>query len=267
MATVDGGFGQDFRGKIGDLSFYKMKGVDKTIIRRAYGHTREKIKTDPNLDIVRRENSEFAGRSKAGRYLRGAFCVLQPLGDYNIAGTLTGLMKPVQEFDTVNEFSKRNIILSAHPHYVKGFSLNKKHPFDSVVRYPVTATIDRETLTAKVQLPDLIPNISFVPPVNHPYYALRITLGIVPDIVYEGDRYVPVHSSYPDNGVKYINTEWFPLLKGSPAMEVEVQHDFFPPDTNFTLVVAIGVFYGVLKAEGTIDQAPYVGSAKVLEVG
>jgi hypothetical protein len=267
MAKIIAGLAAGLSGAVDGLSFYKMRGVDKTIVRRSSGHTKEKVKNDPKLDLVRRETSEFGGRAKASKYLMQALHVQKPMADYNIAGPLTALMKPLQELDTTIEYSKRGIFLSAHPHFIKGFSLNRNHPFDSVIRYPVTATIDRETLAAKVYFPELIPAINFVPPVNHPYYALRVSLGIVPDIVYNRTSYGPVHVEYPENCFVYRDTNWFPLLKGSAAMEVELSHDFFPPDTNFTLVLAVGILYGVLKGDNDIDQAPYVGSAKVLEVG
>jgi hypothetical protein len=267
MAFAADGPGQGFRGKVGGLSFYKMRGVDGTIVRNTSGNTKEKIQSDPNLDLIKRANSEFAGRSLASKYLRQALVRQKPMADYNIAGPLTALTKPVQALDTVSPFSKRNIILSAHPHFLKGFSLNKKNTFDSVIRYPVVATIDRETLSAKVQFPELMPGINFVPPVKNPYYSLRVTLGVMPDIVYREDRYEPVHRDYPENNLTYVDTPWFPLLKGSAALEVDIQHDQFPPDTNFTLVLAVGIRYGILTGIDEIAQAPYIGSAKVLEVG
>jgi hypothetical protein len=135
-----------------------------------------------------------------------------------------------------------------------------------VVRYPLTATIDREALSAKVNFPALMPGINFIPPVKHPYYAFRVSLGIVPDIVYT-DEYAPVHDKYPEACAVYTDTAWFHLLKGLDTMEVTIQHTFLPPDTNFTLVLAVGIYYGILKGENDIAQAPYVGSAKVLEVG
>lgn len=267
MAKINGGIAANISGSLGDLSIYKMRGVEEPVVRRKSGHTRERVKNDPNMDLVRRVTSEFGGRAKASKYLMHALVFQKPMADHNIAGPLNALMKPVQKLDADNDFSQRNIILSAHAHFLRGFSLNKKHPFDSVVRYPVTATLDRETISARVYFPELLPRISFVPPVNHPYYSLRVSLGVVPDIVYDGSQYATIHRDYAEACASYKDTDWFPLLQGSPAMAVDIQHPHFPPDTNFTLVLAVGIRYGILKDINKIEQAPYVGSAKVLEVG
>jgi hypothetical protein len=267
MATLDGALGSSLSGNIDGLSFYKRRGSDKTIVRKSSGHTKDKVKNDSNLDLFRREGIEFGGRAKMSKYLMRALAFQKPLADYNIAGPLTALMKPLQKLDAVSEYSERNILLSAHPQFLKGFSMNKKHPFDNVIRYPVTAKLERETLSAKVNFPELIPGINFVPPVNHPYYGFRVSLAIVPDIVYTANGYAPVHPEYPEACAVYVDSNWFSLLQGSPAMEIALTHDCFPPDTHFTLVLAVGIRYGVLKGLNDIDQAPYVGSAKVLDVG
>lgn len=267
MATVEGGFGENFRGRLDGFSFYKMKGVEKTIIRKSSGHTKEQIENDPNLKAFRKAGAEFGGRALAGKYLMRALDAHKPVADHNIAGPLTALMRPVQLLDKTSRSGQRNIILSAHPHFLKGFSLNRKHPFDSVIRFPVNCSLERDTMTASVYFPELIPGINFVPPVDYPYYSLRVTLALVPDIVYDGNRYVPVHPDYPEFSATYVDTEWFSLMEGSAAKEVNIQNKVVTPDEHFTLVLAVGIRYGVLKEVNKIKQAPYAGSAKVLEVG
>lgn len=267
MAKIIAGLAVGLSGKVDGLSFYKMRGVEETVVRKSSGHTKEKVQNHPKFDRVRRETSEFGGRAKASKYLMRGLFYQKPMADHNIAGPLTALLKPVQALDTVSDYSQRGILLSAHPHYIKGFSLNKKHPFDSVVRYPVTAMVDRETLSARVSLPALMPGLNFVPPVSHPYYAFCVSLAIVPDIVYGKNGYGLIHPGYAETGAAYTDTNWFPLLKGSPATEVAITSNVLPPDTNFTMMLAVGIMYGVLRDDNYIERAPYVGSAKVLEVG
>jgi hypothetical protein len=267
MGTIDGGLGEGLRGKFDGLSFYKMRGVDKTVVRKSGGHSKDKIKYDPDLDQFRRAGSEFGGRAVAAKFIMRALYYHKPLADYNIAGPLIALMKPVQERDLMSELGARNVYLSANAQYLKGFSLNRQHPFDSVIRYPVTGTLNREELNASVQFPELIPQVNFIPPVTLPYYSLRIGLGVVPDIVRDPKRYVPVHPDYSSICAVYADTAWLPLLQEAEAREVKIQYDLRPPDNNFTLVLTVGIRYGIVKDINQIRQAPYVGSAKVLEVG
>jgi hypothetical protein len=70
MAKLNGPL--DFKGKLGGISAFKMKGVKGTVVREPGGPSREDIKTKSSCDIVRRNNFEFGGCSRAGKYLRGA---------------------------------------------------------------------------------------------------------------------------------------------------------------------------------------------------
>lgn len=267
MAFAEGGLGDGLRGNIDGLSFYKMKGVKKTVVRRSSGHTKDQIKNNPDLHRFKKAGEEFAGRAYMSKFLMRALTFQKPLADYNISGPLTALMKPVQELDTISRNGKRNISLSQHAHFIKGFSLNKNHPFDTVIRFPVTGIPDKETLSAKVFIPQLMPGINFAPPVNHPYYAFRVTLAVVPDIIYNDNRYTPSHLDYRENCAVYVDSEWFSLQEGSAAQEIDISTHILPPDMHFTLVLAVGIFYGELKGLNIIKQVRHAGSAKILEVG
>jgi hypothetical protein len=267
MAKAQGGLGDGLRGKIDGLSFYTMKGVEGTIVRRSSGHTKEKKNTDPKLRNFKLAGEDFSGRARMSKFLMGAFAHQKPMADYNIAGPLIALMKPVQELDGEGDYGARNVKLTAYPHVIKGFSFNKNNTLDTVIRFPVTGTIDRETLSAKVQFPELVPGINFAPSVKQPYYAFRISLAVVPDIIFNQGRHTPTHPDYPINCAKSVDSEWFSLQEGSKALEMEVNTIITPPDTNFTLILVAGILYGELKALERIGQVRHAGSAKVLEVG
>lgn len=255
MPTLEGGL-DGLRGNFDGYSVYKMRGVDKVVVRKSSGHSKDKINKDPRLDIFRHSGLEFGGRALAAKYLMHALRFHQPLADYSIAGPLIALMKPVQALDGVSELGKRNVLLSQHAHYLNGFSLNRNNAFDNVIRYPVVAAIDRATRAATVKVPPLIPDINFHAPVKHPYYSIRLALGVVPDIVHKGDQYEPVHSAYDLACAVYVDSPWLLLPKGSEALELTIQHDQVPPDEHFTLVLSVGIRYGTLDAAGHIKQVP-----------
>jgi len=270
MAKITGPLGDSLRGSLGDLSFYKMRGVEGTIARRKGGFTKKRIRTDPKLERLRLAESEFGGRAKAAKYVMKALLFQKKMADYNIAGPLTKLLLPVQLLDAVNELGQRGIPLSAHPHFLKGFSLNRKNTLDSVIRHPLTCSLDRETMAATVQVPELLPQINFfVPePVRYPYYRFCVSLGVIPDIVYKQNAYAPTHLDYmnADRLPQAIYSEWYPRLQGSPALELAIQYRLSSPDTFFTLVLAVGIQFGELEGMNNIQPAPYAGSAKVMEV-
>lgn len=285
---MKGGLGDGLKGSLGGLSYYKMRGVEETIVREPGGASKEKIEKDPNLHMIRRNNAEFSGRSTAGKWIRKVIQAQLPMADYNISGPLASLLKVVQKLDSKGDKGKRTIPLSANPLVIKGFSLNKKNLFDSVVRSPVDYAISRETGSARVQIPVLTPAINLFTPDHYAMFRLVIAWGVVPDFYpdgrkdqtynispgtvpemtfYDKIRYYPSHQAYDNIPTEEFRSDWYPVSKGAPAMYKELTLRVFPPDTDFTLVLSIGICYGIMEAADYVRQAPYVGSAKILAVG
>lgn len=115
-----------FTGSLGNLSAYKMRGIDHTILRTKGGPSSAQIKKDPAFDVVRRNNAEFSGRAAASRWIMRMMWPQKALADYNIAGPLNALVKPIQELDKESAFGQRNIVLSKNKLLLQGFSLNRK---------------------------------------------------------------------------------------------------------------------------------------------
>ena len=74
-----------------------MKGSDKIILRTKGGASKEKIKKGKEFATTRRLNSEFGGRAVASKYIMRSLFPLKALADYNIAGPLNALIKPIQD--------------------------------------------------------------------------------------------------------------------------------------------------------------------------
>jgi len=85
-----------FTGSLANVSAYKMRGSDKIILRTKGGPSKKKIKHSPNFQNTRLLNAEFGGRATATKWIRKALRPLLPLADYNIAGPLNALLKPIQ---------------------------------------------------------------------------------------------------------------------------------------------------------------------------
>src|SRR5579862_1387448 len=129
MAQLESEF--EFTGSLGNLSAYKMRGVDRIVIRTKGGASRDKILKSPEFELTRRNISEFSGCSTAGRWVRYALYSQRALADYNISGPLNALMKSMQLLDKVSEWGKRSILLSKNPTLLEGFSLNRYVTFES----------------------------------------------------------------------------------------------------------------------------------------
>lgn len=267
MGKLDLGLFDGFRGKINGVSVYKMKGVDKLIVRKSGGHSKEKQKRDDKLDLFCRAGTEFGGRSALTGYLKWALRLHKFCMDPNVTGRLNAVLKPVQDLDHISERGHRNIYLSQHKEYLKGFSLSKGQPFDSVVTFSPQCTIDRANLTARIQIPAMIPGVNFHTQDKSPYYQFIVTMTAVPDVTWQAVRFAPVYNHELIFGDAEDRTDWFSLLEGSPAVDLTLRSDIAPPTEQYTLVVTIGICYGILKTLDEVEMKPYGGSGKIIEVG
>lgn len=264
MAEMTPGF--SLIGSISNLSAYKRRGSDKIIIRTKGGPSKEQMNRSPSFEKTRKNNKEFGGRSTASKWIRKGLWPQTLLADYNISGPLNSLLIPVQELDTENQHGRRSVLLSKQPSLLAGFSLNQVYPFDSVVRTPLSYVLDRDRLSAHIDIPALLPGINFHTTVKHPFYSFVAALGVVPDVAFNSVKYV-AHPDYDQLGAKATESAWYPVLSGSPALRLDVSLATPTPDAAFSVMLSIGIRFGTVADGGVVRQVEHAGSAKVLGMG
>jgi len=265
MAKFNPNFG--LNGSLGNLSFYTRWDMEDVITRTKGGASKEKIRTSPKFARTRELNSEFAGRASASQWLMHACWPHKALADYNIAGPLNTRVKPIQVMDTESPRGQRNVRLSANPRLLEGFSFNRRTSFDAVVRNPVGWSISRETLSATVDIPALLPGINFYKPEKQPVcpmFSVTAVLGLVPDLYYVRKNTYQPAKGYELNVYKDAVSDWYPMMKGSAAMSLEMQLDTVPPDLAFSLVLSIGIRFGTMVDANTVEQVKRTGVAKII---
>jgi hypothetical protein len=265
MPFLEGPFA--FTGKLDMLSAYRMRGVDKIVVRRKGGPSREKVKTSPGFENTRRTMSEFGGCSRHGSYVRMAMLQLRRLSDYNFGSDINSIMRQVQLRDGTSEWGRRSITLSEHTRLLEGFSTMYKAPsFDSIVRTPVYYTMDRSNRSARIEIPELMRDINYFPQNNHAMFRLTVTLGIVPDVAFDvaAKEYLPPKWYDKSYYSISISTDWNPSLEGMESTVLELAMDVLPPDNRWTLMLSIGIEYGAFREGGKIDEVKRFGAAKIL---
>jgi hypothetical protein len=255
-------------GGLGDMSAYRMKGVDKIVVRRKGGAKRDKILNDPAFAMPRRYMSEFGGCSTMGKTVRRMMGIQKNLANYNISGPINALLKVVQKQDSISELGKRNICLSKFPGLLEGFSLNEKKTFDSMLRSTLTWSLSRETRSAHVDIPRLMPGVNFFIQNNHPMFSLVLTLGIVPDYFFNAGigEYQPNKGYSMGSGAETVITEWLPVTKGMDPLTLEIAEVNTPPDNDHSLLLTIGIRFGAMYGGGIVEWVKDGGAAKVLGV-
>jgi hypothetical protein len=191
------------------------------------------------------------------------------LSDYNFSGFINKALKIVQKQDGTGELGQRSIMLSKHPHLLAGFQLNKNTTFDSVLRTPITYTLDRKTLSARVNIPALLRDINFHPNNRHARFCIDVSLGIVPDFTFDpGERaFMPSDWYTTMFAPESVSSPWFPALKGSPATSLEIKlTDQVPADEAYSLMLTVGVRYGSPMEDDVVKDVKRAGVAKVVAV-
>jgi hypothetical protein len=264
-------FLEDIRitGSLGNLSFYPMRGVNKIVVRTKGGPSKEQIKNSPKFATPRLFMSEFGGCSKMGKEVRLMMHPVRKLSDYNFSGFINKALKIVQKQDSTGELGQRSIALSKHPHLLAGFQLNNATTFDSVIRTPLRCTINRATLSARVDIPALLRDINFHPNNRHARFRFEATLGIVPDFTFNSKEraYEPSHWYTAMFAPASVKSPWYPALKGSPATSLEINlTNQVPADEGYSLMLTVGVRYGSPMEDDVVQEVKRAGVGKVVAV-
>jgi len=257
--------GIEFTGSLGELSAYKMKGSDKIILRKKGGPKRNQLMNSKNFERVRENMSEFSGVGKTVKAIRYSLTNVKRLAEHNFTCSLTSICKKIQKLDEAGVNGRRGILLSQHRYMLAGFRLNKRYPLVSIVTGPIDCTLNRETKSAVIELPQLIQGVNLNLPWKQPLYRFSMSLGIVPDVVYEGEGYNDRMEEWAD--VK-LDTGWQVHTEPSQAQTLELKLNLPTPlKDSQTLVFAIGIEMGAPGLHGQIDEVKYAGSACILAVG
>jgi hypothetical protein len=257
-----------FTGSLGNLSAYTMRGHDGIILRSKGGASKSRIKNAPSFEPTRRLNREWKGVTQVAALIRAGLYALRPLADYNVSGPLNALVKKIQVLDRDNPAGQRSILLSQHPEFIGGFNFNRKSLFDSVIRQPVPAGLDRSTGIFDFRTPSLQPSVNFFPHPFYAYFRMVLTAAAVSDhIAFEDKKkgYTQKASFLPQYEALY--TDWIQANKPRPGTDYQIQPlTKALPGPDMLLIAAGGIQYGVLAADGSIQPAPNAGAAKILLV-
>jgi len=247
------------------FSVYRMKGSDKIVIRKKGGPTRKQALTSKRYVRSRENTAEFIGAGMAVRAIRFPLLHIKHLSDHNFTPTLTQICSEIKKEDKTGNRGQRSIFLSQHRHMLEGFMLHKKHPFQSIVLSAVNCTLNRETKSAVIKLPRLTPGINLQLPWKHPLYRFSMSLGLVPDTVYEDGQY---NGHVEDRACIGLDTAWHMVTAPFKSQTVELKLDITHAiKDSQTLVFAIGIEMGMPGHDGKTEEVKRAGSACILAVG
>jgi len=263
MATLNEGL--EITGSIGNLSAYKIRGSDKIIVRRKGGPKRKQVLNSKKFERTRENMKEFQGVGMAVKAIRSPLIHVKRLAEHNFTSTLTRICKKIQVLDHAAENGRRGIYLSRHRYMLAGFRLNKQYPFVSIVTGPIDVSLNRESKSAMIQLPQLIEGVNLNIPWKRPLFRFCMSLGIVPDVIHDSKDY----NNYPAEwAVAKLDTAWYLATEPFEPQTLKLKLDVRGAiKDSQTLVFAIGIEMGAPGVSGQVEEVKYAGSACILAVG
>jgi hypothetical protein len=155
MARQEGN--QRFIGRIGDLVYYKRKGV--YLVRKVGSPSKKRIKEDPTFDKTRKLNCEFTAAAKAGHDFRFALSdVIQDIADSDLTGRVQGLFAKVIHHGT-GEYGSRSIEILNNEEQFIDFQFNRKNSFGSIFSGRLKITTKRSRKEASIHINSFDPKI------------------------------------------------------------------------------------------------------------
>lgn len=251
------------------VSMYTMQGHDEVIIRTKGGPKKRQIKTKPQFEAVRRNNSEWKGCTMLTRMLRTCFNTMSRVEDYPVSGALNAICKQIQKMDTESEHGKRALLLSENKELLSGFSFSKKQVFESIIRVPVEASIDRTTATAIIEIPAINTALNLYNFRKIPYFRIIANLCTNCDIRYIEDRKgYDLSNSYEYLQAEPYESEWMQTAGIHASRRIVLQLDELPQPLpgDVTLLLCIGVEFGNNSINNSIETVKYAGSGKIVKV-
>jgi len=258
-------------GSMAMVSMYTIQGSDQVIIRTKGGPNKYQIKTKPQFEKVRRNNSEWSGCTKMGSQIRTSFMNMNRMEDYPVTGALNAICKEVQKQDTESEHGKRKVYLSKHKNILVGFSFSRKQVLESVLRVPIETTLNRETGEATIDIPAVNTDLYLYNFRSLPYYRIVANLSGVCDMVLSENEKNYEHSNYNycDRTKGIFESEWLPTTGTQPAMHIRLEYPLIenPIPDDVTLLVCIGIEFGKQGYGNITEPVKYAGTGKIVKVG
>ena len=265
MAVLEGDI--KIVGSVGNYSFYKVKGTDKTYVRLKGGPSKKKIQQDPAFEVVRKNNKEFGGCSMAGKQIRIALGPLEGLTNHNFSGFLNAWIKNIMKCDTLHPLGQRAIYFSKHGEALNGFYLNRNKPLDTVVLTPVTFTTDPNKCKAVVNLPAVNSKLHLVNDYKYPFFRFVVSLGVISDLEFNSKNNEYRQLSKTGNQKNCLQTEWHSTTGTSAPQALEISvNKTSALSENEAFVLAAGIEFGTPDTNGTVQPKKYSGSGKILAV-
>ena len=144
------------RGTVNGLTYYQDANGTMRVRKKAKFDA-NRLATDPDLEMVRQNNSEFGKTASAGKVLRDEMAtVLRNIADFTIGSRLFSVMSEIVKSDPVGLRGQRSP-MKGNQSLLNGFQFNAKSSLETTLLAKITSTIDRVTGQVVLDIPAMVP--------------------------------------------------------------------------------------------------------------
>lgn len=234
-------------GTLGEVRHFKIKNKSGFFAGLKGGPTGTQVKNAPEFERTRENMNEFGGCAKAGKSVRNALAeLMNQMGDGNIAGRLTRIMKKINLADESEARGYRAVLISTQRNYLKGLQFDNQHPFDVIFRAPFVITTDASRNKADLNIPVFNPDVLISAPSGATHFRLVLAIAALSDFAYvaSSNSYEPIEAAL--NELKDIQYSSYQELKvNTPILNISAELPGAAVMTNdATLLICLGIeFY------------------------
>lgn len=257
-------------GSIKGVSFYTRMGSDKVIMRTKGGPSKNKIAKGAEFEKMRKHQGEWGVCVQFARMVKNTLGDISKLSDFNLSPVWTGLGKNLMGLDKIAPVGERALRLSTYRQALANYELNRKYPFNTVLRISPVFSVDKEQLFASVTFPQINTAMSLNNYRGLPYFRLHVTLGCVSDRVFNPlnlfYNYEPVSPELDGLFAAYTGP-WLSAndLIQEHSVELQLSEEYVALDKkDATLLLNLGIEFGKVGFGGEISPVKYAGSGKIL---
>ncbi|MFA9389679.1 MAG: hypothetical protein ACERKD_07720 [Prolixibacteraceae bacterium] len=219
-------------GTIGDISFYKSK--DGYLARSKGGVDKSRIENDPAFQRTRENGSEFGRAGSAGRSLRTA---IRPLllksADSRVTSRLTQEMMKVIQADSTSVRGERNV-LNGDLSLLSGFEFNKNSSLGATLYVPYSASIERVSGNAAVEIPAFVPLNNVIAPQGATHFKF-VSAG--------------AEVNFEDGTFKLVTSSSTEIAIGTQTEDATTLTNALPAASTLALFLVFGIeFYQQVNA-------------------
>ena len=143
-----------YKGTIGDIRHFKIKGMSGHFAGLNGGATAEQIKNGASFVRTRENMNEFAGCATVGKSIRaGQAQLMKQMSDPQFTGRLTGIIKKINLEDQSEARGVRAILITAVPQHLIGLNFNRNNTVEGSFsgKFETVANEARNSVTLTVE--------------------------------------------------------------------------------------------------------------------